>query len=449
MSVAKHGKKYRVTYSWQGETKHEYYDSESIARARDDEIKAGKRAGTFTPPHKLLNPEGSPSAYGKGITVAEMMQILLSDYAPRKWKPNVTSSNTARINAYILPLIGKEKLSTLTPKRLERFFRDMQQLPQIGNPNKKVGPSVVEKVKSLLNTAMKEAYRLQYITKREQVDVVSLAACDTYSSEERTIWTQGEYLRAVEAAKPLQLRVWLKLSAQASARIGENLGLKWDDVEFQPDGSAAITYRWQLQRISREEMESSQKLIVYETIPGGCTTKGKSKPQTVLCLCGMKSKGNTPPPPRTVFVGPELASDLRELKKRQEMMQALIGDMYDDMGFVLAQDNGRPYEEHTIRKHLKKLCQDNDLPVIAPHSMRHWSISLKLLLTGDVKAVQADSGQKNTQMVLDRYAHTFTEERKKMAFTVEGNLNQMSQNSKPKKVGDSRRKSQLPHTRKP
>lgn len=444
MSVAKHGKKYRVTYAWQGETKHEYFESETAARARDDEIKAGKKVGTFVPPHELLNPDGDPSAYGVDLTVAEMMNIMLIDYAPRKWKPNVTAANAARINAYINPLIGKEKLATLTPKRMESFFKDVRKLPQIGNPKKTVSPSVVVQIKSLLSTAMKEAYRLQYITKREQVDVVSLAACDTYSSEERLIWTQEEYFRAVEVAKPLQLRVWLKLSAQASARIGENLGLKWADVEFQPDGSAAITYRWQLQRVSRKELESSQKIRVYEVVPCGGGTKGNTAPQTVLCLCGMKSKGNTPPPPRTVFVGPELASDLQELKKRQEMMQALVGDAYDDMGFVLAQDNGRPYEEHTIRKHLKRLCQENNLPVITPHSMRHWSISLKLLLTGDVKAVQADSGQKNTPMVLNRYAHALMEERKKMAFTVEGSMGQMAQNSqtipKIQIVEDSRRK---------
>lgn len=276
---------------------------------------------------------------------------------------------------------------------------------------------------------MKEAYRLQYITRREQADVVSLAACDTYRAEERTIWTQEEYLQAVEVAKPLQMRVWLKLAAQASARIGENLGLKWADVEFQPDGSAAITYRWQLQRIAREEMEGNKKIVVYETIPGVCTTKGKTAPQTVLCLCSMKSKAKKPPPPRTVFVGPDLAADLQRLKARQEGLKAIIGDKYDDMGFVLAQDNGRPYEEHTIRKLLKKLCLENGLPVIAPHSMRHWSISLKLLLTRDVKAVQADSGQKNTQMVLDRYSHAFMEERRKMAFAVEGSISQMAQNS--------------------
>ena len=428
MSVAKHGKRFRVTYSWQGETKHEYFDSESAARARDDEIKAGKKVGTFVPPHELLNAEANPSAYGKDITVAEMLTILLLDYAPRKWKPNVTASNAARIDAYIVPLIGKEKLSTLTPKRLERFFQDLQELPQIGKPGKKVSPSVVVQIKSLLNTAMREAYRLQYITRREQADVVSLAACDTYRAEERTIWTQEEYLRAVEVAKPLQMRVWLKLAAQASARIGENLGLKWADVKFQPDGSAAITYRWQLQRIARKEMEGNKKIVVYETIPSGCSTKGKTAPKTVLCLCGMKSKGKKPPPPRTVFVGPDLAADLQRLKARQEGLKAIIGDKYDDMDLVLAQDNGRPYEEHTIRKLLKKLCLENGLPVIAPHSMRHWSISLKLLLTRDVKAVQADSGQKNTQMVLDRYSHAFMEERRKMAFAVESSISQMAQN---------------------
>ena len=75
-----------------------------------------------------------------------------------------------------------------------------------------------------------------------------------------------------------------------------------------------------------------------------------------------------------------------------------------------------------MRKHLKKLCEQNELPVIVPHAMRHLSVTLKLLLSGDVKAVQADSGHKDAQMVYNRYSHALDEERKKLAMSLDDRL---------------------------
>ena len=54
--------------------------------------------------------------------------------------------------------------------------------------------------------------------------------------------------------------------------------------------------------------------------------------------------------------------------------------------------------------------------------MRHWSVSYKLRLSGDVKAVQADSGQQNTQMVLDLYAHPFDRAQEEMAIAMDEQL---------------------------
>ena len=100
----------------------------------------------------------------------------------------------------------------------------------------------------------------------------------------------------------------------------------------------------------------------------------------------------------------------------------LFGEKYEDYGIVIAQESGRPYEEHDIRKKLKRLCEENNLPVIVPHAMRHLSVTLKLLISGDVKAVQADSGHKDAQMVFNRYSHALDEERKKLALNLDDTL---------------------------
>ena len=103
-------------------------------------------------------------------------------------------------------------------------------------------------------------------------------------------------------------------------------------------------------------------------------------------------------------------------------MRRYLGDAYTELGFVLAQDNGRPFEEHVLRKHLAALCDKAGITQITPHAMRHWSISFKGLIAGDdvsaLKTIQAETGQRNTQMVINRYTHAFDEAKRKMAFAV-------------------------------
>lgn len=155
---------------------------------------------------------------------------------------------------------------------------------------------------------------------------------------------------------------------------------------------------------------------VYFSFPSGRDSK------TVLALCGMKDKNGVAAPPRTVYVGTQIAAALKAEKQRQKTLKIVHGRHYEDYNNVIAQDMGRPFEEHEIRKKLKKLCEDASVPVVVPHAMRHLSVTLKLLISGDVKAVQADSGHKDAGMVLNRYSHAMDAERKKMAMELDGML---------------------------
>ena len=415
MSVEKRGKVWRVSYRHNGKQYKETFETEKQARARDAIVKMEKESGTFAPPHHLVNAEAEPAAYGKGITIRELMERVETEYGPSEWKPNTLAHNRHRIEHYIVPLIGDETVMGLTVPRLERFYRELQQTPSVDNPSEMVGTSVIEKIHNLLNTAFRQAQRWGYIP-RNELTVVHFAKYPKYRSEEKTIWTPEQFQTALDACEHHGLKLWLYLSASCSARIGELLGLQWDDVRYFGDGTASITFRQQLQRLDRAGMESSEKYVVYYAFESAKNSK------TVLALCGMKDKDGKAAPPRTVYVGPRLSAELRAEMARQQLCRSMYGSRYEDHGIVIAQDMGRPYEEHDIRKHLKKLCVENNLPVIVPHAMRHLSVTLKLLWSGDVKSVQADSGHRDAEMVLNRYSHALDGERQKLALTVDERL---------------------------
>lgn len=415
MSVEKRGNKWRVNYRHEGKIYKEAFDRKEDAVAYEQYVRVAKAAGTFKLPDKFIKAEENPVEYGKRFTIRELMERLLTEYGTLEWKPNVLSQNRHRIEYYINPLLGDETVSGLTVPRLERFYRDLQKTPSVDNPGELVGLSVIEKIHNLLNTAFRQAQRWGYIS-RDQNTVVSYAKYPKYHSGERTIWTPEEYQMALDVCEHHGVKVWLYLAVACSARIGELLGLQWKDVTFLENGITKVTIRQQLQRLDNEGMENSEKYEVYFTFPSERNSK------TSLVLCGTKEKGGRTAPPRPVFLGPKLTEVLKEEKQRQAIFRALHGDKYADYDIVIAQENGRPYEEHDIRKHLKRLCVENDLAVVAPHAMRHLSVSLKLLWSGDVKAVQADSGHKDAEMVFNRYSHALDSERQKLAMTMDDRL---------------------------
>jgi integrase len=58
-------------------------------------------------------------------------------------------------------------------------------------------------------------------------------------------------------------------------------------------------------------------------------------------------------------------------------------------------------------RYFKKLCEQNGLPRVSLHSLRHLNASLLISAGLDVKTVQASLGHSSATTTLDSYAHEF------------------------------------------
>ena len=73
-------------------------------------------------------------------------------------------------------------------------------------------------------------------------------------------------------------------------------------------------------------------------------------------------------------------------------------------------------EASAVHGKFDKLIEENNLPKVVFHSLRHSSVTYKLKLNGgDIKAVQGDSGHSQVNMVTDVYSHIIDEDRRKNA----------------------------------
>lgn len=141
----------------------------------------------------------------------------------------------------------------------------------------------------------------------------------------------------------------------------------------------------------------------------------KTNCTTSLVLKSPKTESSV----RNIFIPEAVADALEANRQKQEMMKSDLGPEYQDYNIVIAQPNGRPFEEHQICQKFKALITEHNLKPVVFHSLRHSSTSMKLKISGgDIKAVQGDTGHSQANMVTDIYSHIFDADRKHLARKV-------------------------------
>lgn len=395
--------KYNVVYSVKDEDgkrkqKWESFKTEAEAKKRKAEIEFQKDTAKLTIPNcSNLN---------------ELLDEYVDLYGKTKWSITAFRNNTGLIDHYISPLIGHMKLNEITPRVLEKYYKTLQVTPATRRATdsrytkkiRYVQKPTIQKIHKLLNSVFHQAMKWELMDKNPAM----LAEVPTYEATKRDIWDASILMQVNEICDDDLLKLCINLAFACSLRIGELLGLTWDCVDISDEsiknGTAFIFINKELQRVNLKAYKAVDGKGVITTFP---MTDGKNK--TVLVLKTPK----TPTSNRKIFLPRTVALMLKEWKALQDNAHEALGSEYADYNLVITSALGTPIEAAKIQKRFNKLIQENDLPRVVFHSLRHSSITYKLKLTrGDIKAVQGDSGHAQAKMVTDQYSHIIDENRK-------------------------------------
>lgn len=169
-------------------------------------------------------------------------------------------------------------------------------------------------------------------------------------------------------------------------------------------GYASISVTKELQRVTKDALNTLESKDVFLVFP----TKS-SRSSTALVLKAPKTEKSS----RKIFLPKTVAALLLDWKKEQDFIKEALGSEYQDYNLVMAGPVGFPIESSAIEASFNRLIEENGLPKVVFHSLRHSSITYKLKLNGgDVKAVQGDSGHSQTSMVTDVYSHILDDDRR-------------------------------------
>mgnify|MGYP000540249905 CR=1 FL=1 len=414
-SIISRNNRYCVVYSYvdeQGNRKQKWQTFKTLpeAKARKTEIEYNQQLGTFTIPNSA--------------TVSELLTEYVSLYGKTKWSISAYTSNMSLIRHYIEPLLGSVKLKESTVRTLEKYYQTLLKTPAVpkmtNRKNKKssslVTPATIRKVHNLLRSAFNQAEKWDLIEKNP----ARYATIPKEESRKRDIWDAQTLFKAIDCCKDDRLKLCMNVAFACSLRIGELLALTWDCVDISEEsimaGKAYIYVNKELQRVSKSVMSTLESKDILVTFP-----EQGAKNKTVLVLKKPKTLTST----RKVFLPKTVAEMLVAWKMEQDATIEALGSEYTNYQLVIATPYGLPTEASRIRKAMKDLIQDNDLPpdrrppplrvpAGPPHRTGRGHGAQR-----HIKAVQGDSGHAQAQMVTDQYSHILDENRRANAQLVE------------------------------
>ncbi len=360
------------------------------------------------------------------ITFMEFSKIWEENWLPTK-TPTVRDNYKDVLRVRVMPYLGEMKLSKIKATHIDNIIN--------AEKADKLAPKTIRMTFTVINSVMRYAYKKEYVKenpclrcddlppiKMKKIDelryftleqakcFLNVALTKTYykemSSHKRTLmsskkeYTVGSYKEAHTI--PLQWKTYFYIAICGACRRGEMCALTWKDINSETktitiNKSLANTKEGQI--IKEPKTEASNREIV---LPEICFTllEKLHKEQIEKAL----SMG-------TAWMGHRNIID-KDGKKT---------DCFDDNN-VFIQYDGNPINLSTpthkfgeIIEMYNKTCdkEEEKLPKIRLHDLRHTSLTLLLSENTDIETVARRAGHSKASVTLDIYGHYLPDKDKK------------------------------------
>lgn len=280
------------------------------------------------------------------------------------------------IERRIIPALGGTPLGALTPELCRQFIAalwsapliDQEGKPRTGKRAGTIGQRTVHLHYTVLREALEDAVRMGLL-RRNPMAAVNPPG-DKPKVRPRAL-TPEEAQRFLEAARPTRFYALWRLALSAGMRVGELLGLRWQDLDLD----AGLVH-----------------------IRDG------------------KTSGSV----ATLPLDPDTVAALRQHRARQNEGRLMAGPLWHDGGWVFSRSTGRRESASNVRNRDRaKILEAAGLPAdVRIHDLRHTMGSLMLEQGAPLKTVQERLRHRSEAFMLRRYAHSIkgTQERATEAF---------------------------------
>lgn len=333
---------------------------------------------------------------GKSLKFSEFTEIWKRDYGSKELAPSTYKRYCRMLETRLLPYFGHFYINKIKPTDIMKFYdlleKDTQLVRKKGNNGSKTkkplsGKTILEHHR-LLRAMLHKAVYWQLIVanpaERVQPPKARKPKRRSYDDEQTKILLENLELLPSEDTKH---KVAIILTVFTGVRLGELMGLEWQDVDFK-NGIISIN-------------RSSQYLADM-----GVFTK---VPKTESSI-------------REIAIPEFIISLLDDYKLWYEEQKSIYGGLWTNSDRLFVQADGKPMHPSTISKWFVKYVGQIGLPVINFHGLRHTNASLLVAQNIDIAIISARLGHAQISTTLDFYVHPLLSHNRKAGYALENLL---------------------------
>jgi integrase len=294
---------------------------------------------------------------GEDQTLSAYLDRWLNGSVKGSVKPSTHESYERIIRNHIKPALGHRKLKNLAPDHVQYFYQSKLDAG--------LAPGTVRLMHGILHKALEQAVKWGSISR----NACKATTPPKPNPEEIRPLDAEQTKRILEAACGNRLEALYVLAVTAGLRIGELLGLKWEDVDLN-----AETLRV---RRTRSQAKAGP---TFTTPKNG---KGRSMRLTQRAVEALKCH-----------------------KAAQATERLKLGGLWENNDLLFCTMAGKPLDFRNVATaSFKPLLKKAGLPDIRFHDLRHTCATLLLSRGHHPKLVQELLGHASVAMTLDRYSH--------------------------------------------
>ncbi len=298
-------------------------------------------------------------ATGPRETVKHYLEYWLEEVH----KPTIRISTYVRyqeiIQLHILPSIGHLQLQNLSPRHIQALYAK--------KVKEGLSASTVQSIHAVLHKALDNAVRLGSLP-RNVSDKIPLPRLTKHEIKSLTL-EQAQHL--LESVREHRLESLFVLALSTGMRLGELLGLKWQDINFA-DGTLQI-----------------RRILSYVRSKGFV----ESEPKTA------RSR-------RHIILPAFVLESLKQHRVRQLEAKLKAGTFWEDRDLVFCTAQGSYLNPvSTVQDIFKAVLRKAGLPRMRFHDLRHSAATILLSMGVHPKVVQELLGHSQISMTMDTYSH--------------------------------------------
>lgn len=322
---------------------------------------------------------GSGAAAPISLTLGEWLPHWLELYARPSVRHSTYVSYEGYVRKHLIPALGAVPLDKLVPADLQRFY--LRKLKE-----DRLAPKTIANLNACLHRALQQAVKEQIIPSNP-CDAVDLPRKEAV---EIAVLTREQQAKLMQESYHHRYGVFIRLALSTGMRIGEIVGLRWDDVDL-----------------------TNRILFVRSTLNRLPTIDGENK--TELFVGTPKTKNGR----RSIPLFNAIITDLEEWRKRQEADAQLAQSAYENTGYVVTNELGKPIEPRTFRDYYARVLKASGLPHFTFHALRHTFATRAIEQHMDVKALSKILGHASVGFTLDTYAHLLDDHKRESMMLME------------------------------